>query len=197
VIGRDPHGRVAGFLHIVACPASHSLSLSTMPRLGDTPNGFTAWLIVQAVTWSRDHHFAHLSLNFSPFAGLLGTQAELPSARRLERRLLMRLKKVLDLQLDNLLRFNGQFAPALLPRYVVLQSWTDVPRVAVAAMAAEGYLPNAGLILGRGWAPSPPPRPAGQQEDDVVAGPSARPAGDSPERGHPASSASSASAGQP
>ena len=47
------------------------------------------------------------------------------------------------LQLDNLLRFNGQFSPAWLPRYVILQAWADLPRVAVAAMAAEGYLPYA------------------------------------------------------
>ena len=77
VIGRDPHGRVAGFLHLAACPASRSLSLSTMPRLRDTPNGFTAWLIVETVSWARCHRYAHLSLNFSPFAGLLGPQAGL------------------------------------------------------------------------------------------------------------------------
>jgi lysyl-tRNA synthetase class 2 len=190
VIGRDSHGRVAGFLHIATCPASRSLSLSTMPRLRDTPNGFTAWLIAAAVEWARDHHFARLSLNFSPFAGLLGTQAELPSTRRLERRVLLRLKKVLDLQLDNLLRFNGQFAPAWLPRYVILQAWADVPRVAVAAMAAEGYLPYASLILGRGWAPSTAPGTASRREGaDVAGSPAREPADDSPERGDRSGSA--------
>ena len=153
VIGRDPHGRVAGFLHLAACPASSSLSLSTMPRLRDTPNGFTAWLIVEAVSWARCHRYAHLSLNFSPFAGLLGPQAGLQSVQRLQRRVLLRLKGVMALQLDNLLRFNGQFSPAWVPRYVILQAWSDLPRVAVAAMAAEGYLPYAALVRGRGWAP--------------------------------------------
>lgn len=191
VIGRDPHGRVAGFLHIATCPASQSLSLSTMPRLGDTPNGFTAWLIVRAVEWARGHGFTHLSLNFSPFAGLLGTQAGLPSTRRLERSVLLRLKKVLDLQLDNLLRFNGQFAPDWLPRYVILHAWADVPRVAMAAMAAEGYLPYASLILGRGWAPSTGPGTAGQQEEITPAGSPPRPADDNPERGDRSDSAPS------
>ena len=152
VIGRDPHGRVAGFLHLAACPASRSLSLSTMPRLRDTPNGFTAWLIVETVSWARCHRYAHLSLNFSPFAGLLGPQAGLQSAQRLQRRVLLRLKNVMALQLDNLLRFNGQFSSAWVPRYVILQAWADLPRVTVAAMAAEGYLPYAALIRGRGWA---------------------------------------------
>lgn len=173
VIGRDAHGRVNGFLHLVACPASKSLSLSTMPRWRDTPNGFTAWLIVAAVSWARSAGVEQLSLNFSPFAGLLAAQADLPSVQRLERRALLRLKGVLALQLDNLLRFNGQFAPAWVPRYVVIQSWADLPRVAVAAMAAEGYLPHASLIRGRGWspadrAPEPEPEPP---ETVAAAGP--------------------------
>jgi lysyl-tRNA synthetase class 2 len=73
--------------------------------------------------------------------------------QRLLRRALLRLKGILALQLDNLLRFNAQFDPAWQPRYVVLQEWTSLPRVAVAAMAAEGYLPHATLIRGRGWTP--------------------------------------------
>jgi lysyl-tRNA synthetase class 2 len=163
VIGRDDQGRVNGFLHLAVCSPSRSLSLSTMPRWRDTPNGFSAWLIVETVSWARCHGFTRLSLNFSPFAGLLATHAELPSMQRLQRRALLRLKDVLALQLDNLLQFNRQFGPAWLPRHVILQAWTDLPRVAVAAMAAEGYLPHANLIRGRGWSPASGPSPAGKR----------------------------------
>ena len=155
VIGRDEQGQVNGFLHLAVCQPGRALSLSTMPRWRDAPNGFTAWLIVRAASWARGAGFSHLSLNFSPFAGLLASEAGLPRVRRLERRALLRLKGVLALQLDNLLRFNAQFGPAWRPRYLILQAWTDLPRVAVAAMAAEGYLPHATLIRGRGWAPAP------------------------------------------
>src|ERR1039458_543247 len=154
VIGRDERGRVNGFLHLAVCQSSQSLSLSTMPRWRDTPNGFTAWLIVRTASWARGAGVSHVSLNFSPFAGLLASEAGLPRVRRLERRALLRLKGVLALQLDNLLRFNAQFGPAWRPRYLILQAWTDLPRVAVAAMAAEGYLPHASLIRGRGWTPT-------------------------------------------
>jgi lysyl-tRNA synthetase, class II len=156
VIGRDGQGNVNGFLHLVICRPSRSLSLSTMPRQQQTPNGFTSWLIVEAVTWARSQGFDHLSLNFSPFARLLGSQAGLAPAQRLQRRALLRVKGLLALQLDNLLRFNDQFAPSRLPRYLVLEAWSDLPRVAVAAMAAEGYLPLARLVRGRAW---PPPQP--------------------------------------
>jgi lysyl-tRNA synthetase, class II len=159
VIGHDELGRVNGFLHLAVCQPSRSLSLSTMPRWRDTPNGLTAWLIVEAVWWAHHHGFTRLSLNFSPFAGLLGSHDQLPSMQRLQRRALLRLKGVLALQLDNLLQFNSQFDPTWQHRYVILQAWADLPRVAVAAMAAEGYLPHAGLIRGRGWSPATPQAP--------------------------------------
>jgi len=162
-IGRDELGRITGFLHLAVVPPSRSLSLSTMPRCRDAPNGFTAWLIVEAVSWARAKGFTHVSLNFSPFAGLLASKAGLPPMQRLLRRALLRLKGILALQLDNLLRFNAQFDPAWQRRYVILQAWTSLPCVAVAAMAAEGYLPHATLIRGRGWTPvtaqAPMPEP--------------------------------------
>ena len=166
VLGRDAGGQVAGFLHFAVCPPSRSLSLSTMPRRRETPNGFTAWLIAETVSLARCRGFSHISLNFSPFAGLLATHTELPPLQRLQRRALYRIKGVLTLQLDNLYQFNGQFDPVWRHRYVILQAWTDLPRVAVAMMAAEGYLPYAGLVRGRGW--SPPP---GQPETLLPAGP--------------------------
>jgi lysyl-tRNA synthetase, class II len=170
VVGRDGQGQLWGFLHLAVCPASRSLSLSTMPRRQDAPNGFTAWLIVAAVSWARDHGFTELSLNFSPFAGLLTTEGALPSLQRLQRRALLRLKGVLALQLDNLQRFNSQFNPSWRPRYVVLQAWADLPRVLVAAMAAEGYLPYASLIRGRDWSPAPAlPAPVAASDPPALA----------------------------
>lgn len=154
-LGRDQRGQVKGFLHLAVCPPSQSLSLSTMPRRPDTPNGFTAWLIAGTVSWARRHGYRRLSLNFSPFAGLLASHAKLPSLQRLQRRALLRLKGLLALQLDNLLQFNSQFDPAWQARYVILQAWADLPRVALAAMAAEGYLPHASWIRGPDWPVSP------------------------------------------
>ncbi len=170
VIGRDPGGRVAGFLHLAVCRPSRSLSLSSMPRRTDTPNGFNAWLIINATWWARGNGFARISLNFSPFAGLLSADAVLTSTQRIQRRALLRLKNVLALQLDNLLRFNRQFGPGWLPRYVVVEHRADLPRVVLAAMAAEGYLPGTGLIRGPGWSPPPQPPPAEQPPEQPPGG---------------------------
>jgi lysyl-tRNA synthetase class 2 len=162
-----------------------------MPRRQDAPNGLTAWLITETVSWARDRGHTHVSLNFSPFAGLLAGKAELPRVQRLQRRALLRLKGILALQLDNLLRFNAQFDPAWQPRYVIVQAWTDLPRIAVAAMAAEGYLPHATLIRGRGWAPGTDQAALPTAEPPAVEPPAVEPSraevpvGGLPAGGHP------------
>ncbi len=140
VIGRDPDGAAAGFLHFAVTPAGRALSLSTMPRVRDAPNGFTEWLVCAAVAWARDNGYERVSLNFAPFAALLGPDAELSTAaQRLQRRALLGMKG--HFQLDNLLLFNRKFFPYWQPRFVVYERRLDLPRVGIAALAAESYLP--------------------------------------------------------
>src|SRR5512133_3987138 len=68
VLGRAPGGSVAGFLHFALCRMGGALSLSSMPRLRTTPNGFNEWLVCVAIEWAREHGFERVSLNFAPFA---------------------------------------------------------------------------------------------------------------------------------
>ena len=44
-------------------------------------------------------------------------------------------------QLDNLLAFNRKFFPRWERRFVVYERRLDLPRVGIAALAAEAYLP--------------------------------------------------------
>jgi lysyl-tRNA synthetase, class II len=166
VVGRSPDGRVAGFLHLALCPAGGSLSLSSMPRLDDIPNGLTSWLIVETVRWAAAHCYEYVSLNFSPFGSLLTTEAPLSVVGRAERRLLLALKAALSLQLDNLQRFNHQFGPIAQHRFVVYEHRTDLPLVALAAMAAEGYLPFSDRLRGRNWTVHAIEKPEGGGAED-------------------------------
>jgi lysyl-tRNA synthetase, class II len=142
VVGRDGDGRPAGFLHFAVCRAGRALSLSSMPRLRSTPNGFNEWLICETVEWAREHGFERVSLNFAPFAALLAPEAELSRLQRLERRALLSVKG--RFQLDNLLLFNRKFFPHWQRRFVVYERRLDLPRVGIAALAAEAYLPFSG-----------------------------------------------------
>ena len=137
VVGFGPEGDAAGFLHFAI--SSESLSLSSMPRLRDTPNGFNEWLICEAIDWARANGYAHVSLNFAPFAALLAPEAQLNGLQEVQRRALLTLKG--HFQLDNLLAFNRKFFPRWERRFVVYEKRRDLPRVGIAALAAEAYLP--------------------------------------------------------
>jgi len=139
VIGRGPDGTPRGFLHFAVCRQARALSLSSMPRLRETPNGFNEWLVTVSVEWAREHGFERVSLNFAPFAALLAPEAELSGLQKLERRALLALKG--QFQLDNLLHFNRKFFPSWQRRFVVYERKRDLPRIGIAALAAEAYLP--------------------------------------------------------
>jgi lysyl-tRNA synthetase class 2 len=142
VVGFAPGGEAAGFLHFALSPASDALSLSSMPRLRTTPNGFNEWLVCETIGWAREHGYERVSLNFAPFAALLAPEAVLTGLQELQRRALMTLKG--HFQLDNLLAFNRKFFPEWERRFVVYESRRDLPRVGIAALAAEAYLPFQG-----------------------------------------------------
>src|SRR5205807_1485948 len=84
-IGRDADGSAQGFLHFAVSRPGSALSLSSMPRRDGTPNGFNEWLIVQSVLWARDNGFERVSLNFAPFAALLGLKEDLTTTERMGR----------------------------------------------------------------------------------------------------------------
>ncbi len=139
VVGFDRAGSPMGFLHFAISRAGGALSLSSMPRLRDVPNGFNEWLICESVAWARGHGYRRVSLNFAPFAALLAPDGELTRAQQMQAATLRRLKG--QFQLDNLLHFNRKFFPEWQRRFVVYERRRDLPRVGVAALAAEAYLP--------------------------------------------------------
>jgi len=142
VVGYCPDGHAKGFLHFAVSRPGSALSLSSMPRLRDTPNGFNEWLVCNAVEWARVHGFERVSLNFAPFAALLAPEADLNALQKVERRALLSLKG--HFQLDNLLLFNRKFLPSWERRFVVYERRRDLPRVGIAALSAEAYLPFGG-----------------------------------------------------
>jgi lysyl-tRNA synthetase class 2 len=109
-----------------------------MPRRREVPNGFVEWLICGSVEWARATGFRRVSLNFAPFASLFAS-SDLTRRELLVRSVLHGLKGWF--QLDNLFEFNRKFFPEWQPRFVVYERKRDLPRVGVAALAAESNLP--------------------------------------------------------
>ena len=82
VIGCEPAGRAARLPPLRRLVCGAALSLSSMPRLRTTPNGFNEWLICAAIDWAHDNGFERVSLNFAPFAALLAPEADLRGCKR-------------------------------------------------------------------------------------------------------------------
>jgi lysyl-tRNA synthetase, class II len=148
VIAVDADSIPQGFLHFVPASAGHAISLSSMRRYRDTPNGLNEFLIVRAIEWAAANGIERVSLNFSAFAALLGEPGDFTGVQRVERSVLLRLQG--RFQLTRLRTFNEKFQPRWEPRYVIYPSGASLPRVALAAMLAEGYLRLPTRVGGRG-----------------------------------------------
>jgi len=139
LLARSPEGRLRAVMRFV----SHcgKLSLDTMRRLQDTPNGLNEALVCRALEVARDRGVPEVSLNYAGL-GHLARDRERSGAntRRLNRIVLRVLSG--RFQLERLVRFNEKFSPEWRPRYLVYESRVALPRATLRVLQAEGYLPQ-------------------------------------------------------
>ena len=69
LLARSPAGELGGVMRFVTC--GQSLSLDTMQRVGDTPNGLNEALVVRALAVARERGVAEVSLNYAGLAHLV------------------------------------------------------------------------------------------------------------------------------
>jgi lysyl-tRNA synthetase class 2 len=145
VLGRDGEGAVRGVLHFVPCYGRDAVSLSFMRRDPDTPNGLTEFLVAEAVTLLCERGIEECSLNFATAARFMNDPSNVAE------RAIGRAAKWLNpyFQIESLYRFNAKFFPRWEPRYAVYEGRLGLPRMALAAMWAEGQLPKPGLARRR------------------------------------------------
>ena len=138
VIARDESGAIRGFLHFVPSYGRAAMSLSSMRRDPDTPNGLTEFMVVKAIELLRERKVEEVSLNFAAFARLLHSPEGL--MQRILGRALSRADAVF--QIERLYRFNAKFFPRWEPRYLMYEGSRNLPRAALATMWVEGQLPK-------------------------------------------------------
>jgi len=141
LIARDREGEVRGLLHFVPSFGRAAMSLSSMRRDPDTPNGLTEFMVVSAIESLRERGIDEVSLNFAAFARFLHNP---------ENTLQLVLGRVLGradaiFQIERLYRFNAKFFPRWEPRYLMYERLIALPRVALAALWLEGQLPKPRL----------------------------------------------------
>ena len=140
VRGRDGPGRRSRRL-LPPCPlAGRRGALALVDAAPETtPNGFNEWLVAETVGWARQHSFERVSLNFSPFAAVLA-----PSACPLCRRSTPALHELKGTPVRQPARFQPQVLSPVEQRFVVFERRGDLPRVGIAALAAEAYCLSGG-----------------------------------------------------
>jgi lysyl-tRNA synthetase class 2 len=139
VLARAPSGQLCGVMRFVTC--GDTLSLDTMHRVGETPNGLNEALVARALVQARARGVAEVSLNYAGLAHLVrGEPSRTGPARALTRVALGPLHR--RFQMDRLVRFNEKFSPQWRPRYLVYESRAALPLAIVRVLQAEGYLPR-------------------------------------------------------
>ncbi|MGX6607436.1 phosphatidylglycerol lysyltransferase domain-containing protein [Micromonosporaceae bacterium Da 78-11] len=143
VLCRDADGRLRGLLHFVPW-GPDGLSLDLMRGDRDAGNGLTELMIVSAVEAAAGLGVRRISLNFAVLRSVFARAEQLgagPVVRLWAR--LLRLGSRLW-QIESLYRANAKYQPTWQPRFLCFPSARDLPRVAIAALRAEAFLPAAG-----------------------------------------------------
>ncbi len=139
-IARDKQGgRVEGFLRFVPVyGAEPGYSLDLMRRRPDSTNGMTEYLIAEAALALGARGFKRLSLNFAAWGRLLDSAEDAGLSGRLQRLMAKGLNPFFQIQ--SLRDFNQKFEPEWVPRSVVIDDVSDLPRLAMLYASVEGFL---------------------------------------------------------
>jgi lysyl-tRNA synthetase, class II len=139
VLARSPAGELGAVMRFATC--GDTLSLDTMQRVGETPNGLNEALVARALAEARERGVGEVSLNYAGLAHLIRREpSRNPVARTLAR--LARGPLHRRFQMDRLVRFNEKFSPQWRPRYLVYESRAALPLTIARVLQAEGYLPH-------------------------------------------------------
>jgi lysyl-tRNA synthetase class 2 len=136
----DASGQLRGLLSFVPW-GSNGLSLDLMRRDHTAENGVTEAMVAGLVAACPDFGVRRVSLNFVVLRGVL------EAAERVGAGPLVRTGNAALIftsrfwQLETLYRTTARYQPRWEPRYLCYESAFALPRVAVAAGMAEGFLP--------------------------------------------------------
>jgi lysyl-tRNA synthetase len=139
-IARDRDSeRVEGFLRFVPVYGDEpGYSLDLMRRRPSSTNGMTEFLIARAAQALGARGFKRLSLNFAAWGRLLDSAEDAGLFGRLQRLMAKGLNPFFQIQ--SLRDFNQKFGPEWVPRSVVIDDASDLPRVAMLYAGVEGFL---------------------------------------------------------
>jgi lysyl-tRNA synthetase class 2 len=141
VLCRDAESRLRGVLQFVPWgPGGLSLDLMRGDRTAG--NGLVELMVVSTVQAAPELGVRRISLNFAVLRSVFARAEELGAgpAVRFWRRVLQLASRFW--QIESLYRANAKYQPSWQPRYLCFPTARDLPRIAVAALRAEAFLPT-------------------------------------------------------
>ena len=140
VLCRDGEGRLRGLLQFVPW-GSEGLSLDLMRGDRAAENGLTELMVVSAIEAAPKLGVCRISLNFAVLRSVFARAEELGAGPvlRIWHRLLKAVSRLW--QIESLYRANAKYQPTWQPRYLCFPVARDLPRIAVAVLSAEAFLP--------------------------------------------------------
>ena len=144
VLAHDREGTLRGLLSLVPW-GQRGLSLDLMRRDRASDNGLNEAMVAALVQHARSEWgITRVSLNFAMFRGVFGAAERVGAGPlvRLTHRLMRFASRYW--QIESLYRTNARYRPRWETRYFCYDSALTLIRAAVAAGAAEGFLPLPG-----------------------------------------------------
>jgi lysyl-tRNA synthetase class 2 len=145
---RKDDGSLVAVLHLVPWGLD-GLSLDLMRRSPDCDNGVVELMVTDLMCRLTGTGISQVSLNFAVFRGVFerGSRLGAGPVLRLWRAVLLRASRFW--QLESLYRANAKYSPEWRPRFLCFAEARDLPRVLVAALQAEAFLPPLRLFPSR------------------------------------------------
>ncbi|MFH8615848.1 phosphatidylglycerol lysyltransferase domain-containing protein [Streptomyces sp. NPDC017979] len=143
----DAEGELRAVLSFVPW-GPHGLSLDLMRRDRDSDNGLMEFMVIELLQRASEVRITQVSLNFAMFRSVFerGSRLGAGPVLRLWRSLLTFFSRWW--QIESLYRANAKYRPIWEPRFLLFEKSADLPRIAIAAARAEGFLEAPGLP---GW----------------------------------------------
>lgn len=140
VTAHSEEDAVVGLLSFVPW-GRRGVSLDVMRRAPSSPSGTTELMVASLMDQAQRLGIHEVSLNFAMFRRLFADVERLGAGAvtRLNTSVLGFFERFF--QLERLYRSNAKYQPEWVPRYFCFDGLLTLPRVAVAAGQAEGFLP--------------------------------------------------------
>ncbi|MFI6076514.1 phosphatidylglycerol lysyltransferase domain-containing protein [Actinoplanes sp. NPDC051343] len=141
VLCRDGDRRLRGLLRFVPWGRDgFSLDLMRGDRTAD--NGLTELMVVSVLSAAGELDIRRVSLNFAVLRSVFARAEDLGAGPvlRIWHRILKSASRLW--QIESLYRANAKYQPDWHPRYLCFPVARDLPRIAIAVLSAEAFLPS-------------------------------------------------------